>query len=144
MNWVEALKAWNSKKGGKYTVPKKGTKEHEKVMKLMKGGSILSGATMPSTYKKKGGSMSKKKGGSMDKKKGSSMSKKKGGSMSKMTVMGGIPQYTEHTGRMSGGGLKTELQVIAGKPQLAQVRGKGLYRVGASDPKLYGLKMFGQ
>jgi len=128
MNWLEALKSWNSKKGGKYTVPKKGSKEHAQVVKLMKGGSILSGATMPTTYKKKGGSMRKKKGGSMG----------------KMTVMAGIPQYTEHTGRMAGGGLKTQLQVIAGKPQLARVRGKGLSRMGASDPKLYGLKMFGQ
>jgi hypothetical protein len=35
-SWVSALKEWNNKKGGKYTIPKKGTKEYEQVRKLMK------------------------------------------------------------------------------------------------------------
>ena len=59
MNWIEALKKWNEKKGGKYVIPKKGTKQHAQVMKLMKGGAILKGdlkilkgATMPKDYKK--------------------------------------------------------------------------------------------
>jgi len=35
MNWIEALKAWNAKHGGKYTIPRKGTKEHAEVVHLM-------------------------------------------------------------------------------------------------------------
>ncbi len=36
MSWIEALKSWNKKKGGKYTIPRKGTKEHAEVKALMK------------------------------------------------------------------------------------------------------------
>lgn len=36
MSWIEALKSWNKKKGGKYTIPKKGTKEYNEVKALMK------------------------------------------------------------------------------------------------------------
>tara|TARA_R110001592_G_scaffold346446_1_gene639058 strand:- start:153 stop:266 length:114 start_codon:yes stop_codon:yes gene_type:complete len=36
MSWIEALKSWNKKKGGKYSIPKKGTKEHAEVKALMK------------------------------------------------------------------------------------------------------------
>jgi len=36
MSWVQALKAWNKKKGGKYTIPKKGTKQYMEVKKMMK------------------------------------------------------------------------------------------------------------
>lgn len=36
--WIEALKAWNAKKGGKYMIPKKGTAEYDEVRALM-GGS---------------------------------------------------------------------------------------------------------
>lgn len=35
MNWIQALKAWNAKHGGKYTIPRKGTKEHAEVVRLM-------------------------------------------------------------------------------------------------------------
>lgn len=39
--WMDALKAWNAKKKGKWVIPKKGSKEHAEVMKMMKkkGGS---------------------------------------------------------------------------------------------------------
>ena len=36
MTWMEALKAWNKKKGGKYSIPKKGTKEYNEVKEMMK------------------------------------------------------------------------------------------------------------
>jgi len=36
--WIEALKAWNAKKGGKYMIPRKDTEEYNQVRKLM-GGS---------------------------------------------------------------------------------------------------------
>jgi len=36
--WIEALKAWNAKKGGKYMIPKKGSAEYDEVRALM-GGS---------------------------------------------------------------------------------------------------------
>lgn len=36
--WVSALKAWNTKRGGKYMIPKKGTAEYDEVRALM-GGS---------------------------------------------------------------------------------------------------------
>ena len=35
MNWVEALKAWNAKHGGRWQIPKKGTPEYEQVRRLM-------------------------------------------------------------------------------------------------------------
>jgi hypothetical protein len=35
MNWIEALVAWNKKHGGKYTIPRKGTKEHAEVLAMM-------------------------------------------------------------------------------------------------------------
>lgn len=38
VKWTEALKEWNAKhNGGKWCVPKKGTKEYEMVMKIVKG-----------------------------------------------------------------------------------------------------------
>jgi hypothetical protein len=45
MNWLEALKAWNSKKGGKYTIPKKGSAEYDEVKKLMYGKEEVDAAT---------------------------------------------------------------------------------------------------
>lgn len=33
--WIEALKQWNARKGGRYTVPKKGTKDYDEVKALM-------------------------------------------------------------------------------------------------------------
>jgi len=36
MSWVEALKAWNKKRGGDYMIPKKGSKEYNEVKALMK------------------------------------------------------------------------------------------------------------
>lgn len=35
MKWLEALKEWNSKHGGKYTIPRKGSAEYEQVRALM-------------------------------------------------------------------------------------------------------------
>ncbi len=34
--WFEALKQWNKAKGGKYLIPKKGTKEYNEIRALMK------------------------------------------------------------------------------------------------------------
>tara|TARA_R110000744_G_scaffold45507_1_gene100995 strand:+ start:815 stop:952 length:138 start_codon:yes stop_codon:yes gene_type:complete len=34
--WFEALKEWNKKKGGKYVIPKKGSKEYNEIKALMK------------------------------------------------------------------------------------------------------------
>tara|TARA_R100001015_G_C4566967_1_gene125724 strand:+ start:217 stop:402 length:186 start_codon:yes stop_codon:yes gene_type:complete len=45
MNWIQALKAWNKKKGGKYTIPKKGTDDYMEVKKMMEGGGKMT--TMP-------------------------------------------------------------------------------------------------
>jgi hypothetical protein len=36
MSWMEALKAWNKKKGGKYSIPKKGTSDYNEVKAMMK------------------------------------------------------------------------------------------------------------
>ena len=33
-SWIQALKKWNAKKGGTWCVPKKGTADHETVMKI--------------------------------------------------------------------------------------------------------------
>ena len=33
-SWLTALREWNTKKGGKYTVPRKGTNEHGEVLAL--------------------------------------------------------------------------------------------------------------
>jgi hypothetical protein len=40
--WLEALKAWNAKKGGSWRIPKKGSKEYEQVRKMMgkRGGRV--------------------------------------------------------------------------------------------------------
>jgi len=35
LTWIEALKKYNEKKGGKYVIPKKGTKEHAEVKAMM-------------------------------------------------------------------------------------------------------------
>lgn len=35
MNWIQALKAWNQKNGGKWCIPKKGTADYNEVKKLM-------------------------------------------------------------------------------------------------------------
>lgn len=44
MKWVEALKAYAAKNGGKYVVPRKGTKEYDEV-KAMMGVTGATGAT---------------------------------------------------------------------------------------------------
>ena len=36
MSWLEALKAWNKKQGGKYKIPKKGSIGYKQVKDLMK------------------------------------------------------------------------------------------------------------
>ena len=36
MSQMEALKAWNKKKGGKYSIPKKGTSDYNEVKAMMK------------------------------------------------------------------------------------------------------------
>lgn len=35
MKWIDALKAWNAKHGGKYVIPRKGTKEYDEVRAMM-------------------------------------------------------------------------------------------------------------
>lgn len=39
---MEALKHWNSKRGGKYTIPRKGTEEYEEVRALMGSSETVS------------------------------------------------------------------------------------------------------
>ena len=34
--WFDALKEWNKKKGGKWVIPKKGSKEYNEVKAMMK------------------------------------------------------------------------------------------------------------
>jgi hypothetical protein len=34
MTWLNALREWNKKKGGKYVIPKKGTPEYLQVKKI--------------------------------------------------------------------------------------------------------------
>lgn len=44
--WIMALKIWNKEKGGKYTVPKKGTPEYLEVREIMdkiKRGEVKGG-----------------------------------------------------------------------------------------------------
>ena len=36
MSWMEALKAWNKKQGGKYSIPKKGSKDYNEIKAMMK------------------------------------------------------------------------------------------------------------
>ena len=36
MSWMEALKSWNKKKGGKYMIPKKGSKEYNEIKEMKK------------------------------------------------------------------------------------------------------------
>ena len=36
MSWMEALKAWNKKHGGKYQIPKKGSSGYNEVKAMMK------------------------------------------------------------------------------------------------------------
>tara|TARA_R110000851_G_scaffold174501_4_gene320707 strand:- start:1202 stop:1348 length:147 start_codon:yes stop_codon:yes gene_type:complete len=35
-SWFNALKEWNTKKGGKWVIPKKGSKEYNEIKALMK------------------------------------------------------------------------------------------------------------
>ena len=44
-SWLIALKAWNAKKGGKYTIPKKGSPEYNEVRELMSKGAGISAST---------------------------------------------------------------------------------------------------
>jgi len=44
-SWLESLKAWNAKKGGKYLIPKKGTPEYDAVREMM-GGEMLKGVSV--------------------------------------------------------------------------------------------------
>ena len=65
MNWLEALKVWNARRGGKYTIPKKGTPEYEEVRSIMSGASTStenSASTVPVAKKPKRKNM-KMKGG---------------------------------------------------------------------------------
>jgi len=39
MKWLEALKEWNSRHGGKWCIPKKGTKEHSEILALQHGNA---------------------------------------------------------------------------------------------------------
>lgn len=59
MKWIDALKAWNEEKGGKWTIPRKGTSEHKEVMELM-GGSRNAGYVQMLYGKVKGRKISPK------------------------------------------------------------------------------------
>ena len=55
--WIEALKIWNGKRGGKYMIPRKNTEEHAQVMSIMKGqqngkGLVQLGLKAPKKGKK--------------------------------------------------------------------------------------------
>lgn len=52
MKWIEALKKWNAARGGRYTVPRKGTPEHAEVRELM-GGNAKSSGYVKLMYAKK-------------------------------------------------------------------------------------------
>lgn len=144
MNWIEALKHWNEKKGGEWVIPKKGTKEHAQVMKLVKKKENKT------VRKKENKTIEKRKVGRPKKK--SDMENMEGGSLKSKSevIIIGEPQHTEKALRMKGGAMKKrkELQVISGQPQVTYVRGGYINssgsRSGMSDPKLYGLKMFGE
>jgi hypothetical protein len=41
MRWIEALKIYNASKGGAWCVPRKGTADHEAVMKILRGDTKL-------------------------------------------------------------------------------------------------------
>lgn len=43
MKWLEALKQWNEEKGGRWTIPKKGTPEYEAV----KGYQVRASPDLP-------------------------------------------------------------------------------------------------
>ena len=43
--WLESLKAWNAKKGGKYVIPRKGTSDYDAIRKMM-GGEALKGVAV--------------------------------------------------------------------------------------------------
>ena len=48
--WIMALQIWNKQRGGKYTVPKKGTSEYQEVRVIMdkiKKGEIKGGFIGP-------------------------------------------------------------------------------------------------
>jgi len=47
MNWIQALKQWNTSKGGAWCVPKKGTTDYDEVRAIMSG-------TTPAGKKTKG------------------------------------------------------------------------------------------
>ena len=41
MNWIEALKTCNANHGGKWHIPKRGTKEHKMVHDIMTGNMAV-------------------------------------------------------------------------------------------------------
>ena len=52
--WLEALKAWNATKGGKYSIPKKDTPEYNTIREMMGEGLKGGGAKPePTTQNKK-------------------------------------------------------------------------------------------
>lgn len=50
--WMDALKEWNAKKGGKWSIPKKGSAEYDAVKKLMKHEKKESPAMEKKEHKK--------------------------------------------------------------------------------------------
>jgi hypothetical protein len=36
LSWFQALKKWNDKKGGKWSIPKKGSSDYNEIKSLMK------------------------------------------------------------------------------------------------------------
>lgn len=47
MKWIEALKEWNSKHGGKYVIPRKGSAEYDAVRALMGPAASEPKVSMP-------------------------------------------------------------------------------------------------
>ena len=60
MNWIQALKHWNSKKGGKYVIPRKGTAEYNEVKALMSSPSKAAKSKAKPVKKRKYTKKSKK------------------------------------------------------------------------------------
>ena len=54
MTWLKALKEWNAKKGGKYTIPKKGSPEYDAVKKIQSKSEKKSSSDSSSDSSAKG------------------------------------------------------------------------------------------
>jgi tRNA1(Val) A37 N6-methylase TrmN6 len=47
MTWIEALKEWNARHGGKWCIPKKGSKEHSEVLAIQHENAPTTGGNKP-------------------------------------------------------------------------------------------------